>query len=239
MVSETAPYLPAPRVLVVEDDATVAEVVIRYLEREGFIVEWTGDGADALQMALAAPPDLVILDIMLPGIDGLEVCRRLREKAPIPVVMLTALGEENDQVMGLDLGADDYIAKPFSPRELMARVKSVLRRSRGPLAASDPGFSAPVVIGDLEVDVRAREVRLAGQLVALTALEYELLVFLMLNPRKVFTREDLLKHVWGFPSGDTSTVTVHVRRLREKLERDSAKPRWIETVWGVGYRFEP
>jgi DNA-binding response OmpR family regulator len=238
-VSETAPYLPPPRVLVVEDDTTVAEVVTRYLKREGFIVEWTGDGADALRRARSAPPDLVILDIMLPGIDGLEVCRRLREKAPIPIVMLTALGEENDKVMGLDLGADDYIAKPFSPRELTARVKSVLRRSRGPLAGSAPELSAPLVVGDLEVDVRAREVRLAGQLVALTSLEFELLVFLMLNPRKVFTREELLEHVWGFSSGDTSTVTVHVRRLREKVEPDSAKPKWIETVWGVGYRFEP
>lgn len=238
-MSETAPYLPPPRVLVVEDDTTVAEVVTRYLKREGFIVEWTGDGADALRRARSAPPDLVILDIMLPGIDGLEVCRRLREKAPIPIVMLTALGEENDKVMGLDLGADDYIAKPFSPRELTARVKSVLRRSRGPLAGSAPELSAPLVVGDLEVDVRAREVRLAGQLVALTSLEFELLVFLMLNPRKVFTREELLEHVWGFSSGDTSTVTVHVRRLREKVEPDSAKPKWIETVWGVGYRFEP
>lgn len=239
MVTETAPYLPAPRVLVVEDDATVAEVVTRYLEREGFIVEWAGDGADALRRARAAPPDLVVLDIMLPGIDGLEVCRRLREKAPIPVVMLTALGEENDRVMGLDLGADDYIAKPFSPRELTARVKSVLRRSRGPLAGSAPELSTPLVVGDLEVDVGARDVRLAGRLLALTALEFELLVFLMLNPRKVFTREELLEHVWGFPSGDTSTVTVHVRRLREKVEPHSAKPRWIETVWGVGYRFQP
>jgi DNA-binding response OmpR family regulator len=226
-------------VLVVEDDTTVAEVVTRYLKREGFIVECTGDGADALRRARSAPPDLVILDIMLPGIDGLEVCRRLREKGPIPVVMLTALGEENDKVIGLDLGADDYIAKPFSPRELTARVKSVLRRSRGPLAGSAPELSAPLVVGDLEVDVRAREVHLAGQLLALTALEFELLVFLMLNPRKVFTREELLEHVWGFSSGDTSTVTVHVRRLREKIEPDSAKPKWIETVWGVGYRFEP
>jgi DNA-binding response OmpR family regulator len=153
--------------------------------------------------------------------------------------MLTALGEENDKVLGLDLGADDYIAKPFSPRELTARVKSVLRRSRGPLAGTAPGLLGPIVVGDLEVDVKAREVRLSGRLVSLTALEFELLVFLMLNPRKVFTREELLDHVWGFSSGDTSTVTVHVRRLREKIEPDPAHPTLIQTVWGVGYRFEP
>ena len=239
MVSESVPYLPAPRVLVIEDDTTVAEVVSRYLERDGFIVECTGDGTDGLRRALDSPPDLVILDIMLPGIDGLEVCRRLREKAPIPVVMLTALGEENDRVMGLDLGADDYISKPFSPRELIARVKSVLRRSRGPLAGSAPTLSGPLIVGDLEVDIATREVRLQDRLVATTALEFELLVFLMLNPRKVFTREELLEHVWDLSFGDTSTVTVHVRRLREKIELDPAQPRWIETVWGVGYRFVP
>ncbi|MGH8976043.1 MAG: response regulator [Acidimicrobiia bacterium] len=225
------------RILVVEDDATVAEVVVRYLQREGFEVESVGDGREALERAGRSLPDLVVLDLMLPGIDGLEVCRRLRAVAPIPVIMLTARGEESDRVLGLELGADDYVAKPFSPRELTARVKSVLRRAQGPLSPVDvPGA---VTVGDLEVDLGAREVRRAGEAVTLTALEFELLAFLVRHPRRVFRREELLEHVWGYTYGDTSTVTVHIRRLREKIEPQPSDPRSIQTVWGVGYRFDP
>ena len=224
------------RVLVVEDDATVTDVVTRYLEREGYAVEAVDDGRLALDRALAEPPDLVLLDVMLPGLDGLEVCRRLRAMVPTSVIMLTARGEEADRVAGLELGADDYVAKPFSPRELMARVKAVLRRATAP-PVHDNGM--PLVCGDLEVDVRAHEARLGGDLVPLTAREFELLVFLMRHRRQVFTREQLLENVWGYTYGDTSTVTVHVRRLREKIEADPSHPSWVQTVWGVGYRFEP
>lgn len=232
--------MAATRVLVVEDDATVAEVVMRYLEREGFEVETVGDGLVALDRARAALPDVVVLDLMLPGLDGLEVCRRLRAVAPIPVIMLTALGEESDRVLGLELGADDYVTKPFSPRELTARVKSVLRRAAGPLAAATvAGEPEVLVAGNLEVDTSARDVRVAGSLAALTAREFELLVFLMRRPRRVFRREELLEHVWGYTYGDTSTVTVHIRRLREKVEADPSAPVHLQTVWGVGYRFDP
>jgi DNA-binding response OmpR family regulator len=226
------------RVLLVEDDATVSEVVTRYLEREGFIVESAADGREALDRALTEPPDLMVLDIMLPGMDGLEVCRRVRAKAPIPIIMLTALGEENDRVVGLDLGADDYMTKPFSPRELTSRIKSVLRRARGPLAGSASELHSPLIAGDVEVDVGAHEVRVKGREISITAREFELLVFMMLRPNQVFTREDLLQHVWGYSFGDTSTVTVHVRRLREKIESDPAHPALIKTIWGVGYKFE-
>ena len=230
--------MPAPtRVLVVEDDATVAEVVVRYLEREGFEVESVGDGNQALERAGSSLPDLVVLDLMLPGLDGLEVCRRLRAVAPIPVIMLTARGEESDRVLGLELGADDYVSKPFSPRELTARVKSVLRRAQGPLSPIDA--SGVLTVGDLEVDLAAREVRRHGEVVTLTTREFELLVFLVRHPRRVFRREELLEHVWGYTYGDTSTVTVHIRRLREKIEPDPSAPRIIQTVWGAGYRLDP
>ena len=225
------------RILVIEDDETVSEVVARYLEREGFDVEVVADGTLGLERALAASPDLLVLDIMLPGTDGLEICRRVREVMPVPIVMLTALGEETERVMGLDLGADDYITKPFSPRELTARVKSVLRRANGPLAATASELQAPLRCGGLEVDVRAHEVRRDDVLIATTAKEFELLTFFMLHPRQAFSREMLLDKVWGYDFGDTSTVTVHVRRLREKVEVDPAKPLLIQTVWGVGYRF--
>jgi two-component system response regulator ResD len=230
----------AVRVLVVEDDPTVAEVVTRYLEREGFEVVAVGDGQEALQRAEAWPPDLVVLDLMLPGIDGLAVCRRLRQRGPVPIVMLTAKGQESDRILGLELGADDYVAKPFSPRELTLRVKSVLRRARGvgrgPLPS--PEEAAPLVAGDLVVEPYAREVRLKGVTVALTALELDLLVFLMRHPRQAFSRQELLARVWGYEFGDISTVTVHVRRLREKIEADPARPAHVQTVWGVGYRFD-
>jgi DNA-binding response OmpR family regulator len=225
------------RVLIIEDDPNVAEVVGRYLSREGYEVEIASDGVTGLERALADPPELVVLDLMLPNLGGLEVCRRIRAAAPVPVIILTALGEETDRIVGLELGADDYVAKPFSPRELTARVKAVLRRATGPLAPQTP----PVVLraGELEVDTTAHEARLAGELVALTAKEFDLLTYLMEHPRRAFRREELLDQVWGFSYGDTSTVTVHIRRLREKIEADPSAPRYVTTVWGVGYRFEP
>src|SRR4051794_302239 len=227
-----------PRILVVEDDPTVSEVVTRYLEREGFVVEVAFDGAVALERALADPPELVVLDLMIPSLDGFEVCRRLRATAPVPVIMLTARGEEADRIVGLELGADDYVSKPFSPRELTARIKAVLRRASGSVTASGTG---PTVLrsGTLEVDTVAHEARRDGELVSLTSREFDLLVHLMRHPRRAFRREELLDQVWGFAYGDTSRVTVHVRRLREKVEVDAAPPRHVCTVWGVGYRFEP
>ncbi|MFL6053004.1 MAG: response regulator [Actinoallomurus sp.] len=223
------------RVLVVDDDPTVADVVSRYLVRDGHEVVCVADGHAALRAAEERPPDLVVLDLMLPGIDGLEVCRRLRERWPVPIVMLTALGEETDRLVGLETGADDYVTKPFSPRELALRVKSVLRRARGALTAT----GKTITDGDLTVDAAAHEVRLGGEEISLTAREFDLLAFLMRHPREAFTRMDLLQKVWGWEFGDSSTVTVHVRRLREKIEQDPTAPRRILTVWGVGYRFEP
>jgi len=225
------------RVLVVEDDPNVAEVVTRYLEREGYEVDAVADGAEGLRRALAAPPDLVVLDLMLPSLSGVEVCRRLRAVAPVPVIMLTARGEEADRIAGLELGADDYMAKPFSPRELTARVKAVLRRAAAPLVPNHQ--PTELAAGDLTVDLVAHEAWRGGELVALTAKEFDLLVHFMRNPRRAFRREELLEDVWGFTYGDTSTVTVHVRRLREKIEDDPSAPRRVTTVWGVGYRFEP
>ena len=227
----------AERVLVVDDDATVADVVRRYLERDGYAVQLAADGETALALAAEHRPDLVVLDLMLPGIDGLEVCRRLRATSDVPVVMLTALGEESDRVVGLQLGADDYVTKPFSPRELALRVASVLRRARAEPA--EPAGPAVLRDGDLEVDAAGRRALRGGAELALTARELDLLVFLLRHPGQAFDRAFLLEHVWGWTFGDHSTVTVHVRRLREKIEDDPASPRRIATVWGVGYRYDP
>ncbi|BCB92042.1 DNA-binding response regulator [Phytohabitans suffuscus] len=220
----------------VDDDATVSDVVCRYLRRAGFDVSMAADGATALAAVVRDAPDLVVLDLMLPGIDGLEVCRRLRTRPDgVPIVMLTALGEEADRVLGLRLGADDYVTKPFSPRELVLRVQSVLRRTGSDAVAS----GAPLADGDLAVDEVRRVARLRGDELTLTVREFDLLAFLMRHPGKAFRRADLLERVWGWTFGDQSTVTVHVRRLREKVEDDPATPRRIVTVWGVGYRYEP
>jgi DNA-binding response OmpR family regulator len=224
-------------VLVVEDDPTVAEVVTRYLAREGYTVDGAADGHEALRRASTHWPDLVVLDLMLPGIDGFEVCRRLRASAPVPVIMLTARGDEDDRIVGLELGADDYISKPFSPRELVARVRAVLRRSSTESASivmAPTSFEASA----LRLDTSAREVTKHGVRVMLTAREFDLLAHLIAHPRRAFTREELLEQVWGFTYGDTSTVTVHIRRLREKIEDDPAQPALVTTVWGVGYRFD-
>ena len=222
-------------ILVVDDDPTVSDVVRRYLERAGYQVRLAADGHGALASFARDRPDLVVLDLMLPGIDGLEVCRRLRTGADgVPIVMLTALGEESDRVLGLQLGADDYVTKPFSPRELVLRVQSVLRRS-----VARPAPVAESLVDDgLELDVTRRIARLDGAELSLTVREFDLLAFLMRNPGRAYRRGELLESVWGWTFGDQSTVTVHVRRLREKIERDPAAPRRILTVWGVGYRYE-
>jgi DNA-binding response OmpR family regulator len=225
----------ASRVLVVDDDPTVSDVVRRYLERDGFVVESAADGAATLAAAAARPPDLVVLDLGLPGVDGLEVCRQLRSHGPVPIVMLTARGSETDRILGLELGADDYVTKPFSPRELVLRVQSVLRR------AASPAVQVPAEVltdGGLVVDTAAHEVTIDGRRVALTTREYDLLVFFLRHPGEAFERTVLLELVWGWTYADATTVTVHVRRLREKVEVDPALPARIVTVWGVGYRYE-
>jgi DNA-binding response OmpR family regulator len=223
------------RVLVVDDDPTVADVVRRYLERDGYQVLHAADGETALRLAGEREPDLVVLDLMLPGIDGLEVCRRLRTSSDVPVVMLTALGEESDRILGLQLGADDYVSKPFSPRELALRVASVLRRAR---ATGEPPPAEVLRDGDLVVDVGGRRATRGGEELQLTGRELDLLVFFMRHPGQAFDRVELLEKVWGWTFGDHSTVTVHVRRLREKIEDDPASPKRIATVWGVGYRYD-
>lgn len=229
----------AERIVVVEDDRSIAEVVTRYLEAEGFAVDTFHHGGEALDALLADPPALVVLDLMLPGVSGPELFRRLRALAPVPVVILTARGDEDDTVVGLEMGADDYVAKPFSPRELVARIKAVLRRVHGTMETVVPGSSPVMTAGELTVDVVAREVTVGSEPVGLTAREFELLAYLMRHPHRAFRREELMEAVWGYSVGDTSTVTVHVRRLREKVEADPAEPRHLVTVWGVGYRFEP
>ncbi|MGW1754444.1 response regulator transcription factor [Streptomyces mirabilis] len=220
------------RVLVVDDDPTVAEVVSGYLDRAGYVVDRAADGPAALARAAAHWPDLVVLDLMLPGMDGLEVCRRMRGQGPVPVIMLTARGDEDDRILGLEVGADDYVTKPFSPRELVLRVESVLRRSR-PAAGT-----RPLRLAGLAVDPDARRATRNGEDLALTIREFDLLAFFLRNPGRAYSREDLMREVWGWDFGDLSTVTVHVRRLRGKVEEDPGRPRLIQTVWGVGYRFE-
>ena len=226
----------ATRVLVVDDERMVSEVVEQYLRREGYEVALASDGAQALRLAQEWAPNLVVLDLMLPVLDGLEVCRQLRQDSQVPIIMLTARGEETDRVVGLELGADDYVVKPFSPRELVARVKTVLRRlSAG--AALVPGGT--LRFDPLTVNPQTRRVTLWGEEVHLTAKEFDLLLFMARHPRQVFTRAQLLENVWGFNEYvDPSTVTVHIRRLREKVEADPMKPRFIRTVWGVGDKFE-
>jgi len=224
-------------VLVVEDDPTVAEVVRTYLRRAGLQVELAADGVSALAVATRTRPDLLVLDLMLPGLSGLEVCTRLRQSRPdLPVVMLTALGEESDRILGLEHGADDYLVKPFSPRELVLRVQSVLRRTGAVPTAG--GLPRRLVAGTLAVDVPGRTAALGDRALSLTGREFDLLVHLMAHPGRAFSREELMRQVWGWEFGDTSTVTVHVRRLREKVEDDPARPRRLVTVWGVGYRWQ-
>jgi DNA-binding response OmpR family regulator len=224
-------------VLVVDDEPTIAEVVSRYLERAGYRTRTAGNGAHALALISSQRPDLVVLDLMLPGIDGLEVMRRLRqpEHEPIGVILLTAKSEEADRVIGLRLGADDYVVKPFSPLELVARVDAVLRR-----VETAPAQQAPIELGDLTIDPAARQVYVRGEEVVLTQREFDVLLFLARHPGQAFSRNQLMDAVWQYSFyTDTSTVTVHIRRLRSKIEVDPSRPRHIQTVWGVGYRFAP
>ncbi len=222
-------------VLVVDDEPIVRDVVVRYLEQEGYRTLQAGDGDTARALLEQEEPSLIVLDLMLPGTDGLELCRWIRGRSQLPVIMVTALGEEADRLTGLELGADDYLTKPFSPRELVARIKAVLRRSRDGAAKADR-----IEVGDLVVDSARREVTRRGRPLQLTALEFDLLWFFAGNPNRLFTRRELMDEVWGYRSAlDTGTVTVHVRRLRSKIERDPSRPRHLETVWGSGYRFTP
>ena len=219
-------------VLVVDDEPIVREVVVRYLAREGHETLEAGDGPAAREAIEMGAPDLVVLDVMLPGTDGLDLCRWIRSRSELPVIMLSARGEEADRIVGLELGADDYVTKPFSPRELTARVRSVLRRATAATAVEDR-----LSFGDVELELATRDVRKGGVRVRLTAKEFDLLWFLASHPRRVFSRDQLMSKVWGYTAAlDTGTVTVHVRRLREKVEDDPSAPRHLETVWGIGYR---
>jgi DNA-binding response OmpR family regulator len=229
--------VPGERVLVVDDESTVREVVQRYLERDGFVVACVGNGRKALDVIATWLPDLVVLDLQLPGLDGLEVCRAIRAQGTTPVIMLTARASELDRIAGLELGADDYVVKPFSPRELLARVRSVLRRTQW---VPGPPGSATIHVGDLTIDPLTRSVEVAGRSVRLSVREFDLLIFLARHPLQVFTRTQLLKEVWSYTwVGETSTLTVHMRRLREKVEADPSNPVRLQTAYGVGYRLVP
>jgi DNA-binding response OmpR family regulator len=223
-----------PRVLIVDDDPLLARVVSRYLHRHGFETEWVSDGRAAVEAVERHRPGVVLLDVMLPGLDGLHVCRDLRARCDLPVLMLTALGDEDARVAGLEAGADDYVCKPFSPRELVLRIRSLLRRTAGSKA------SLPHLLrdDDLSLDLGRREARVGQRVLPLTAREHDLLQFFLQQPGVNFARQELLERVWGWSHGDLSTVTVHVRRLREKIEDDPARPRRLLTVFGVGYRYE-
>jgi DNA-binding response OmpR family regulator len=222
-------------ILVVDDEVTIREVVRRYLERDGFRVREAEDGYEALERIAERAPDLMVLDLMLPGVDGLTLTRQVRAGQNFPIIMLTAKGETSDRILGLELGADDYVVKPFHPAELVSRVRAVLRRAHEPAAPAD----GPLTVGGLRIDPARRTVAVDGTECALTAREFDLLHFFARYPGRVFTRAQLLESVWGPEySGDASTVTVHIRRLREKIEADPAEPRLLHTVWGVGYRLE-
>ena len=231
----TATDIPG-RVLVVDDEAMVREVVVAYLRREGFAVAEAADGPAAIDALAAHRPDLIVLDVMLPKLDGFSVLSQIRRSSNVPVILLTARTEETDRVLGLELGADDYVVKPFSPRELAARVRSVLRRSHQAVSPK-----RRLEFDGLTIDPATREVRIDGTVVELTPKEFDLVAFLAASPRQVFSRGQLLEQVWDSSADyqDPSTVTVHVRRIRQKIEPDPDRPRWISTVWGVGYRFEP
>lgn len=227
--------MDAARILIIEDEPTVAEVVERYLRRDGHDVRLVHDGAAALQTFASFRPDLLVLDLMLPHIDGKEVCRRIRARSQVPIIMLTARSEEIDKLVGLEIGADDYVTKPFSPRELAARVKAVLRR-----AGRQESNGDALSFDDLRIDQRTRSVEDERGAISLTAREFDLLYYLASHPGQVFTRDQLMDAVWDYAfAGDPSTVTVHMRRLRAKVEIDPSRPRRLKTLWGVGYKFEP
>ena len=230
---DTSGDLSGRRILLVEDEKLIAHVVRGYLQQAHFLVDMAADGFTALQLAQEHSPDLIILDRMLPGLDGAEVCRRIRETMSMPIILLTALGSEEDRILGLEMGADDYVSKPFSPRELVLRVKSLLRRSIHDLMP-DP----PVQHSGFLLDAGARVITAHGLPLVLTVREFDLLAFFLRHPNQVLSREELIKNVWGWDFGDLSTVTVHVRRVREKIEVIPTKPLLLKTVWGVGYRFD-
>ncbi|HLW02867.1 MAG TPA: response regulator transcription factor [Ktedonobacterales bacterium] len=227
------------RILVVDDESSIRDVLTRYLEREGYRVEVAADGPAALHATAHTAPDLIVLDLMLPGLDGLEVCHRLRAVSMVPIIMLTARDEEADKVRGFTTGADDYITKPFSPAELVLRIKAVLRRVEAAITPVQPQGDL-LRFGNLTIAPAYRRVEIAGRAVDLSAREFDLLLYLASHPGQVFTRNQLLQQVWDYDYyGDSSTVTVHISRLREKLEPDPTHPSYIKTVWGVGYKFEP
>ena len=224
------------KILVVDDEETIREVVSRYLDREGFTVMEAADGFKALELIRQDPPDLIVLDLMLPGMDGLSLIEHIRQDQHIPIIMLTAKGEANDRIRGLDMGADDYMAKPFSPQEVVSRVRAVLRRTSGESATTE---RSNLQFQNLKIDPTSYTVTLDGQNISLTAKEFDLLYFFASHPRQVFSRAQLLDKVWGDELyTDPTTVTVHIRRLREKIEKDPSKPQFLITVWGVGYKFE-
>ena len=224
-------------ILVIDDDATIRDVLERYLRREGFAVRTTADGQTALQTVSTEKPNLIVLDLMLPQLDGWEVCRRLRAETTVPILMLTARGEEYERILGLGLGADDYVTKPFSPGEVVARIKAIFRRIDMARAVA-PLREELIHARSIVIDPRTRQATVSGKQVSLTPKEFDLLHFLASHPRQVFSQQQLLDQIWSYTyAGQTSTVTVHIRHLREKIEEDPARPQLIETVWGVGYRF--
>jgi DNA-binding response OmpR family regulator len=225
-------------ILVVEDEPAVAEVVSLYLRRAGYAVRMVDTGPAALREFDAQPPSLIILDLMLPGLDGLAITRHVRERGDTPIIMLTARSQETDRIAGLEMGADDYVTKPFSPQELVSRVRAVLRRTK-PSGAEEP-IGRALTFDDLRIDPQTRLVTIRGEEKSLTAKEFDLLWLLARHPRQVFSRDQLLERVWGMADYiDPGTVTVHVRRLREKIESDPSNPQHLQTAWGVGYKFEP
>lgn len=224
----------AETILVVDDEPTIVEFVRINLEKAGFEVLVAGDGETALQCAASKEPDLVVLDIMLPGKDGFEVCRELRRTTSVPIIMLTARDDDIDKILGLELGADDYLTKPFNPRELVARIKAILRR----VDRTNKIDTQVISRGRIQLDLDRHQVMAGGQKVDLTPKEFELLELLIKNPGRVFSREMLLERLWGYDFfGDSKTIDVHIRRLREKVEEDPSSPTHILTVWGVGYKF--
>lgn len=227
----------AAKILVVDDEPAIREVVGLYLRRDGYTVIAAADGEEALDLYRKNVPDLVVLDLMLPKISGIEVCRKIQSERRVPLIMLTSRSEEEDRIIGLGLGADDYVVKPFSPRELAARVEAVLRRTTEvPTEATD---GKTLVAGKLLIDPNTREVTVQDNMVTLTAREFDLLYHLASHPKRVFSRDQLMEVLWGYAfSVETSTVTVHIRRLREKIEEDPSRPRYLQTVWGVGYKFD-
>jgi DNA-binding response OmpR family regulator len=229
-------HMTGNRIMVIEDEPSIAEVVSLYLRRAGYQVEVVSDGQSGLEALAHQMPDLVVLDLMLPKVDGLAITRWLRDRSNVPIIMLTARREETDRIAGLEMGADDYVVKPFSPQELVSRVRAVLRRTH---EMNRPESARPLRFGDLEINPQTRLVIVHAKEIGLTAKEFELLYWMARHPRQVFTRDQLLEHIWGHADYiDPSTVTVHIRRLREKIEKDPSAPLFLQTVWGVGYKFE-